>query len=295
MLLGGHLREKILLSPNRIILSYSQTSPGRPRTWDKLKNIYSFRDDPKGNLIRAMPDIAAAEAARESNEDDAQGWLYLRDMFKKWLSGPANADAAANPDPFWVDWDWIMRFWRAERSYDKFVSPIHSKGAQNIYNKPARNQLAVYLQEDGKFTAKREEFDYTTLPWQRWLSRSFNYRVVRAGLAADGLQAAMGAFTLRALAKGYVEPNTDGTHTIHVTGCSVFVYDTFNFEGDESYGYWNYKDLEFSSYSWKSDAHPLGNIDFQKFSDKYGRGNDFCAFSRLHAVDNFIKMEYKYP
>ena len=188
-----------------------------------------------------------------------------------------------------------MRFWRAERSYDKFVSPIHSKGAQNIYNKPARNQLAVYLQEDGKFTAKREEFDYTTLPWQRWLSRSFNYRVVRAGLAADGLQAAMGAFTLRALAKGYVEPNADGTHTIHVTGCSVFVYDSFNFEGDDSYGYWSYKERKFSTPRFGKEKDHLTDAYFRDFRDKYAAGNDFCVFSKLHAVDNFIKMEYKYP
>ena len=105
----------------------------------------------------------------------------------------------------------------------------------------------------------------------------------------------MGAFTLRGLAKGHVKPNADGTHTIHVTGCSVFVYDVFNFEGDDSYGYWSYEDMEFSNPFRGSEKGHLTNTYFQEFRNRYGRGSDFCVFSRLHPVANFIKMEYKYP
>ena len=105
----------------------------------------------------------------------------------------------------------------------------------------------------------------------------------------------LGAFTLRALAKGYAEPNADGTHTIHVTGCSVFVYDTFNFEGDDSYGYWSYEDMEFSNPFLGIERDHLTDAYFREFCDKYAVGNNFCVFSKLHAVDNFTKMEYKYP
>ena len=105
----------------------------------------------------------------------------------------------------------------------------------------------------------------------------------------------MGAFALRGLAKGHVKPNADGTHTIHVTGCSVFVYDVFNFEGDDSYGYWSYEEQEFSAYFLGSEKDHLTNTYFRDFRDKYAAGNDFCVFSKLHAVDNFTKMEYKYP
>ena len=166
---------------------------------------------------------------------------------------------------------------------------------KKTYIKPAKDQLAVYLQRDGKFTSKREEFDYTVLSWQDWLSRSFNYREVRGGFSADGLPAAMGAFTLRALAKGYVEPNDDGTHTIHVTGCSVFAYDTFNFEGDDDYGYWSKEERKFLGVLSGSESDLLNNTYFNEFRSKHGVGNDFSVFSNLHPIGNFSIMEYTWP
>ena len=105
----------------------------------------------------------------------------------------------------------------------------------------------------------------------------------------------MGAFTLRGLAKGHVKPNADGTHTIHVTGCSVFVYDTFNFEGDGDYGYWSYEELKFIKRPWGNEKDHLTDAYFRGFRNKYGTGNNFCVYSKLQSVNNFIEMEYKYP
>ena len=105
----------------------------------------------------------------------------------------------------------------------------------------------------------------------------------------------MGAFTLRGLAKGHVKPNADGTHTIHVTGCSVFVYDTFNFEGDGDYGYWSYEERKFSNPFLGIKRDHLTDAYFREFRDKCDSGNDFRVFSKLQSVDNFIEMEYQHP
>ena len=75
----------------------------------------------------------------------------------------------------------------------------------------------------------------------------------------------------------------------------MFVYDVFNFEGDDNYGYWNYEDMEFSNPLLGSKENYLTNAYFQEFRNKYDSGDDFCVLSHLQPVNNFIKMEYKYP
>ena len=68
---------------------------------------------PKQELLFCLPDIAEAEAERQKSAPNKQGWLYLRDMFRKWFSGRANKNPDANPEPFWIDWNWLMSYWRA--------------------------------------------------------------------------------------------------------------------------------------------------------------------------------------
>ncbi len=92
-----------------------------------------------------------------------------------------------------------------------------------------------------------------------------------------------------------MEPNADGTHAIHVIGCSVFVYDTFNFGGDnDNYGYWNREEQKFSGIMFGNENNHLSNTDFEEFRSLYGFGSDFIVFTKLHPVANFIKLKYLY-
>ena len=51
----------------------------------------------------------------------------------------------------------------------------------------------------------------------------------------DGLMAALGGFTLRALAAGHVEPDGIGGHSITAKRVAVFVHDKFDFAEENNF------------------------------------------------------------
>jgi len=259
--------------------------------------IFKSMTDPKDKLIICLPEMANAEAERESGPD-RQGWLYLHDMFEKWFSGPANTDAKNNPEPFQVDWDWVMQFLRARNAYNMFTSVGAGTEPNNIYNKASRAQIGSYLQRDGKLTDRREEFDYTALPWPEWYGRAFNYRSVPQGITPDGLHAALAGFTFYTLAKGNVEPNSHGGHTITISKCSVFIYDQFDFKLTDDFLYWSCEQKDFSILPGVLPGNTYQNVtgsDFYTFRTRTGFGNDFRVFSQQHMVEGFQGMRYEYP
>ena len=56
---------------------------------------------------------------------------------------------------------------------------------------------------------------------------------------ADGLFAVLGAHTIRALAKGYVQICDDNSRDTTVTDLYFYVHDLFQFEGYQILGYWS--------------------------------------------------------
>ena len=129
-------------------------------------------------------------------------------MFHKWFSGPANAEADDNPSAFWVDWDWIMRYERAWDAYEALTRKM-------MFNNNARVLLGKRLEKHRLLTDKREAFDFISVDWRTWKDCYNQYQVVDRATEADGLQVAMGAFTLRVLASGYTEP-TDKGHRVYM-------------------------------------------------------------------------------
>jgi hypothetical protein len=175
--------------------------------------------------------------------------------------------------------------------------------AHNIDNQKGRKQLGDFLQRDGKLISGSNPFDYTGEEWlpRQWRLRAFNYYPIARNLVlVDGLQAAMGAFNLRALAKGYSEP-TQGGYMIHVTEVYVFVQDTFAFTADEPFLFWSCAEKELVRwYDFWILLHPdsyrwLSGTDFISFRQRHGRGGDFPVISSLHKVENFEGKPYYYP
>ena len=236
-------------------------------------SAYQTSQKPKLNAKRSAP--------------NKQGWLYLRDMFRKWFSGRANKNPDANPEPFWIDWNWLMSYWRASQAYDTLR-------LEKSLNGPACRQLGNILAREGKLTDHCVTFDYTVEPWTRWEAGYHTLEPV-AGFVwpVDGMMAALAGFTLRALAKGQVCPNGDGTYTITVTGLSIFAHDQFNFEGDAWLGYWNCNGKSYSLT--EEDGYlPLCNSEFDIFREHYGFGNDFLVLSVPHPVEHFPRQSYEY-
>jgi hypothetical protein len=274
-------------------VAYYRESFGlRPLTLVQTETI----DD---KIILCLPEIAEAEAGRAGNSNDAKGWRYLREFFLKWLQRPARRYPNIDPKPFWIDWDWVMSFPRADAAYgmltfhEDYVTP--GGHPNNIYNAAARDRIASYLRRDGKLANKREEFDHTAGTWRNWLERSFQYRGVPRGTSVDGLLAALGEFTFRCLARGHVEPNDSGGHTITVTGVSVFVEDRFTFQEGEPFLFWSCEEKMFSLAAIRPSFTFLTGTDFLRFQDRHNCGSDFIVLSLPHAVANFQEMRYNTP
>ena len=144
-------------------------------------------------------------------------------------------------------------------------------------------------------------FDYTEGTWRDWLERSFQYHTVPRGVIDDGLQAAIGSFTLRSLAKGYMKPEGAGRYTIIVTGVSVFVEDRFTFQksGDDFY-WWTCERKKFirpylGEFTNAPDVVHIFGSNFLSFQDRHNCGNDFLTLTTPHAVEGFQEMRYDMP
>jgi hypothetical protein len=114
----------------------------------------------------------------------------------------------------------------------------------------------------------------------------------------DGLFAAMGAFSLRALARGRVEPLGGKRYRVHVDGVSVFVRDAFNFEeeglgGNNYLGDWDCETLSVNSLPFPGSMS-LENSTFRAFRSAYGQGGDFTILSEAHPVEDFPGAGYEY-
>lgn len=239
-------------------------------------------------LLLCLPEIAEAEASQMFSPDDAKGWRYLKSMFHKWFSGDANDKAESNNEPFWVDWDWLMTYAWARVCYDAFRAPYR------MFNIKGKDSLAAILKRDNFLTNEYRHFDYICDPWYLWEKGYFQHYAVSEIISPtpDGLMAAMGAYTMRALARGTVEPLLEGGHRINVEEVAVFVLDSFNFAGDADLGYWNCKKKAFSPLGGQDEFILLNNKDFRGFRARTGKGDNFWVLSQLHLIENFEGISY---
>lgn len=267
--------------------------------FELLRDSLEARPDitPKERLLLCLPDITVAEESRATPQD-AQGWRHLRGMFHKWFTGPPSTDAESCKEPYFVDWNWVMSFAQARKRYEIFTDPATHETHPYIANAAAMRQIGDFLKGEGLPAEGRKYFDFTGLEWPQWKKYYHTLIPVPRILSIDGIMISLAAFTLRALASGYVEKNGRGGHTICVNKMSVFVHDRFNFEeginpAENSLFYWRCQDPSFTklggtSYTW------LENRDFNVFRKKYNVGRDFLVLSQPHLVENFIPTVYTY-
>lgn len=241
-------------------------------------------------LLLCLPEIAAAEAGRTTDKADKQGWLYLEKMFYRWFGGKANEDALKNDEIFWVNLDWTLKFPRGEVAFKSLSLPV------NLFNDKGKQQLTQILRRDKKLQRDKQFFDYTNKSWEFWRDDYFQQIIVPGMevIPPDGLMAALGNYSLRALAKGYSE--FKGNHyLITITGVSIFLWDSFNFNGYYPLGYWKCFPPTFLPYTFDSSFTLLENEYFSKFREAYTAGNDFLVLSKPKAVDYWKDYSYAVP
>lgn len=115
---------------------------------------------------------------------------------------------------------------------------------------------------------------------------------------SDGLFAVLGAYTIRALAKGHVQICDDNSREITVTDLYFYVHDLFQFEGDQILGYWSKTYLDFTEAlieeRWQHMYYVLLNNErFRSFREKYKRGGDFLVLSQKMHVKEFVQQSFK--
>ncbi len=224
----------------------------------------------------------------KANEKDRIGWHYLRDMFYKWLAGEANDVPQNNPNPFWVDIDWVLSYFPEE-----FLSVNFPNAAKN---EKAIISLNNILAREGYFEKQNNEFDFVNNLWQEW-ERYYYQRVdiEEYQLVGIGIIAALETFTFRFLPKGKIEYLDENKYKIIVEQVAVFVHDVFNFEGDanllfDTLGCWSCEEKDVSIVPKNDTYKKMSNAKFRDFREHNKIGNDFLVLSKLKELN--ITFEY---
>ena len=246
--------------------------------------------------ILSMPEICESMANKTEDKKDKQGWIYLKQMFEKWLTGNALSIETSKLDykkAKILSFNWFNRF-------DRFVD-VKQELIDNCLNEKGQTSLIKVLKENGYFDAPRE-FDFINVSYKERDKYYFNQRSVdELDLSLhpiDGLSIAMGAFVINATAKGKVEKKSDGGYLITVDQIGLYAKDMFNFAGANNlYLFWSYKDKDFSTNgiagTLDDNYHWLTNEDFNLFRKNTNNGEDFLIFSEVEKQSLSAKIHNK--
>ena len=211
-------------------------------------------------------------------------------MFYKWLAGEANDVPQNNPNPFWVDIDWVLSYEKAEEQWNKAIEEL-------ILNENAIKEIKSHLIELGYIAEKRTEFDFINIPFSEWDKHHYQHisidfydwnLIVEAFTQFTGLFVALGSFTFKFLAKGKIEYH-ENDFSVQIEQLAGFVHDLFNFEPSEFrpkdiLGYWNCADRQMNIYEF-IDGKLMTNGRFRIFRKHNKIGNDFIVLSNQKLID----------
>lgn len=247
--------------------------------------IMAFGPDETDKTILCMPDICDNMATNWSpTETSAQGWLYLRKMFVKWLSGRGNASAKSNKEAFFVNIEWAKK----AGSFRTGLKAVEDR----ILSSEAKKLLSQRLRDDNLITdAAETSFDYLCeSDDSKWCYRAKHYHqssfVSFKEEAVDldlGLIVALRGCTIYGIAKGRVLLVADGLHSVIVEKTGAIIWDTFAFSKNSSWdslqrslGAWSCEDKRFTPF-----GTSLKDDDFNDFRREYNCGDDFIVTSNV--------------
>jgi hypothetical protein len=253
-------------------------------------------------LIAHLPEMGEAQAGRTS-PPNTQGWLYLRDLAQQWLSGPGDAIKPATENngvedngrgaPAWLSWDWLLHYERFSRAVTEILKEDY------VFSAAALNKLTAILEQEGAFSGFGQPFNHIDQDWTAWRAHAFQGYSVntwwgvldeeawsQSTVLPDGLITALGAFTIYARAAGRTYKNGN-TWRVDIERVALFVYDGFEFSGDQWLGKWRYGE-EYKGFDLVLGIG-LENSDFRDFRARNGVGQDFRLLSC--PPNDFIKVK----
>jgi uncharacterized Zn-binding protein involved in type VI secretion len=236
--------------------------------------------------ILSLPEIAKNMANKSESGLDEIGWNYLAEMFEKWLAKDAeelNTDDSA----FIIDYDWLVSYGAIRYFHNDLEQSAFNEAAQNYFS----SQIKKYFKGQTEFDC-RESYESNAPIYCN--SRAIADGVWYNYFTAEGVYVCLAAFMLYALPKGTIHQIDNNKYRITVEEIYLGAFDSFNFEGDQDYLFWSYKDKDFSKLSVFNDNYKyLKNEHFRAFKRTYNRGKDFYVKTNLHKVVNFTPVTFE--
>lgn len=252
-------------------------------------------------IILALPDIANNVSVSFEEDNDQQGWLYLANMAKKWLTGKSEIVTSKTPiarkdQIFDISWDWGNTYAKIQNGIASFLSESDPDAEYRIFNKASQASLIQILKENNLLYSGAT-FDFINTDKINFKKNCFAYYPIsREFPKDDGLQASLAGCSIRSLAKGHVIEDLKGLHII-VEEIGLFIFDIFQFEESEYFsfivdnlGFWSKEKLDFQFIGGDS-YYNLGNSDFNSFRDRFKRGQDFFVISDEYKIKLFSERK----
>lgn len=249
-------------------------------------------------VLLAIPQISQVMATKASDHD-AIGWNNLSRLLKLWLSGKAyhltrddELNGIAPIVQLDLDWSWYMGYSRCKDTFSELTKEL-------VLTKNAQEVLIERLQADGVWE-KGGTFKFSKKPKEEWIKWYYTSKnVPRSKALLDGMDALLASHSIRLLADGVVTvDHINKRRVVEVKSVLPFIYDTFNFDGDDDYGYWSIdkQDMatiligkKFFSY------YNVTNSDFTRFRQIYGKGKDFVVLSKKGTASSLLGKSFIVP
>lgn len=251
-----------------------------------LWNSAQDTTDNPDKTILSLPEIARNMANKSESVLDEIGWKYLAKMFDRWLSNH-NGELDTKEPAFIIDYDWLISYEGIRYFHDDLEQSAFNEAAQNYFS----TQIKKYFKDQTEFDC-RDSFNKNSPVYCN--SRTIEDGVRYNYFTAEGVYVCLAAFMLYALPKGTIHQIDNNKYRITVEEIYLGAFDSFNFEGDQDYLFWSYKDKDFSKLSVFNDNYRyLKNEHFRAFKRTYNRGKDFYVKTNLHKVVNFSPVTFE--
>jgi len=139
------------------------------------------------------------------------------------------------------------------------------------------------LRRLGMFGGARRPFGDLSLPATQLHADHINHQVVGTTAILDDMMAALANFALYVAIAGQAEGLPTGETRVSVSEVGIYVRDSFDFNGDQIFGYWS-DSFPYASALWNFGLTHVQNSDFRDWRTRTGRGGDFQAFSDVKRV-----------
>lgn len=252
-------------------------------------------------IILALPDIANNVSVSFEDDNNQQGWLYLANMAKKWLTGKSEIVTSKMPiaredQIFDISWNWGITYTKIQDGVASFLSETDPDVEYRIFNKASQASLIQILKENDLLYSGAT-FDFINTDKINYKKNCFAYYPIsREYPKDDGLQASLAGCSIRSLAKGRVIEDSNGLHVI-VEEIGLFIFDIFQFEEAEYFsfivdnlGFWSKENLDFQFIGGVS-YYNLDNSDFNSFRERFKRGQDFFVISDVYKITLFSERK----